>query len=67
MGSDSSKPRKKAQHLPKVAKYEEPNQLEGASGGGFGRDGHSADHHGHDKPTGFGAWVLKVLGREPKP
>ena len=68
MGSDGSKPRKKSQHLPKVAKYEEPNRLEGASGGGFGRDGHSADHHhGHDKPTGFGAWVLKVLGREPKP
>lgn len=68
MGSDGSKPRKEQQHLPKVPKYEEPNRVESAGAGGFGRDGHGADHHhGHDRPTGFGAWVLKVLGREPRP
>lgn len=40
--------------------------MEGASGGGFGRDGHSSDqHHGYEKPTGFGAWELKVLGKKP--
>ena len=68
MGSDGSKSRKKKQHLPKVPKYEEPNRLEGAQGGtGFGRAGHSSDHHHYEQPTGFGAWVLKVLGKKPKP
>jgi len=67
MGSDGSKPRKKQQHLPKVPKYEEPNRIEGAGAGGFGRAGHGADHHHYEKPTGFGAWVLKVLGRKPSP
>ena len=67
MGSSGGKSRKKTQHLPKVPKYEEPNRLEGASGGGFGRAGHSSDHHRTGRPTGFGAWVLKVLGRTPNP
>jgi hypothetical protein len=67
MGSDGSKPRKAHEHLPTVPKYEEPNRLEGAQGGiGFGRQGHSSDHHRTQAPTGFGAWVLKVLGRKPK-
>ena len=65
MGSDGSKPRKKTQHLPKVPKYEEPNRMEGAQGGvNCGRSGHSSDHHKNAKPTGFGAWVLKVLGKK---
>jgi len=64
MGSDGGKPRTKRGHLPKVPRYEEPNRLEGAQGGiGFGRDGHGSDHHQYGRPTGFGAWVLKVLGR----
>ena len=68
MGSDGCKSRKKKQHLPKVPKYEEPNRLEGAQGGtGFGRAGHSSDHHHYEKPTGFGAWMLKVLGKKPNP
>ncbi len=68
MGSDGGTPRKKAKHLPKVPRYEEPNRLEGVQGGiGFGRDGHNADHLHHGKPTGFGAWVLKVLARNPRP
>jgi len=67
MGSDGSKPRKKQRHLPKVPKYEEPNRIEGAGSGGFGRSGHNADDHHYEKPTGFGAWALKVLGRPPKP
>jgi|GEM_PF-1081106 len=67
MGSDGSKPRKTQRHLPKVPKYEEPNRIEGAGAGGFGRSGHNADHHRYEKPTGFGAWVLKALGRTPKP
>ena len=68
MGSNGSTPRKKGTHLPKVPKYEEPNRLEGAQGGtGFGRSGHSSDHHRYEKPTGFGAWMLKVLSRKPKP
>ena len=69
MGSDGSKPRKKSQHLPKVPKHEEANRLEGAQGGvSFGRDGHGAEHHSpYAKPTGVGAWVLKVLGRKPNP
>jgi len=66
MGSDGSKPRKTSRHLPKVPRNEQPNQLEGTSGGGFGRAGHQAEHHSpYDKPTGFGAWVLKVLGKKP--
>jgi hypothetical protein len=68
MGSDGSKARNKHQRLSKVPKYEEPNRLEGAQGGvGFGREGHGSDHHHYEKPTGFGAWVLKVLGRKPNP
>jgi len=67
MGSSGDKPRKKSTHLPKVSKYEEPNRIEGAGGGSFGRSGHGSDHHSHDQPTGFGAWVLKVLGRKPNP
>ena len=68
MGSAGSKPRKKQQHLSKVPKYGVPNRIEGAGAGGFGRDGHSSDHHhGYAKPTGFGAWMLKVLGRKPRP
>jgi hypothetical protein len=68
MGSDGSKPRKRSTHLPKVPKYEEPNRLEGAQGDtNFGRAGHGSDHHHYDKPSGFGAWVLKVLGRRPNP
>ena len=39
--------------------------MEGAQGGvNFGRSGHSSDHHKNAKPTGFGAWVLKVLGKK---
>ena len=67
MGSSGGRSRKKTQHLPKVAKYEEPNRLEGTSAGGFGRSGHGSDHHHYEQPTGFGAWVLKVLGKKPNP
>jgi len=68
MGPDGRKPRKRSHHLRKVSKYEEPNRLEGAQGGGgFGRSGHSADHHHNEKPTGVGAWVLKRLQRKPNP
>lgn len=67
MGSDGSKSRKKKSHLPKVPKYEVPNRAEGSDGGSFGRSGHGSDHHHYEQPTGFGAWVLKVLGRKPNP
>jgi hypothetical protein len=65
MGSGGDKPRKKKAHLPKVPKYEVPNRAEGTDGGSFGRSGHSSDHHHDGPPTGFGAWVLKVLSRKP--
>ena len=65
MGSDGSKPRKKQKHLPKAPKYEVANRAEGFDSGPFGRQGHSSDHHHYEKPTGFGAWLLKVLGKKP--
>lgn len=67
MGSDGSKPRKKQTHEPKVPKYEMSNRAEGTGGGSFGRSGHNSDHHHYERPTGFGAWLLKVLGRKPNP
>jgi len=67
MGSAGDKPRKKKAPLPKVPKYENPNRAEGSDGGSFGRSGHGSDHHHYEKPTGAGAWFLKVLSRKPKP
>jgi len=67
MGSSGEKPRKRKSHLAKVPKYEVPNRAEGTEGGSFGRSGHSSDHHHYEKPTGFGAWVLKKLSRKPNP
>lgn len=73
MGSAGEKPRKQKQRLAKVPKYEEPNSfpaqgLTGSSGGVYGsRYGHSADHHGAEKPPGrFGAFILRMLGQKPK-
>jgi hypothetical protein len=73
MGSAGDKSRKQKRRLAKVPKYEEPNSLPaqgltGSSGGPFGsRYGHSADHHGAEKPPGrFGAFVLRALGMKPK-
>jgi hypothetical protein len=73
MGSAGDKSRKQKRRLGKVPKYEEPNSLPaegltGSSGGPFGsRYGHSADHHGAEKPPGrFGAFVLRTLGMKPK-
>jgi hypothetical protein len=68
MGSAGDKPRKPRRRSAKVPKYEEPNQLEGAVGGtGFGRTGHSSDHHRPPaKPGRAGAFFLKLLGQRPK-
>jgi len=74
MGSAGDKPRKPRRRLSKVPKYEEPNTFPaaGLTGGGGGggvygsRYGHSADHHGHNPPGRFGAFVLRVLGQKPK-
>ena len=72
MGSAGDKPRKPKRRLSKVPKYEEPNTFPaaGLTGGGadvYGsRYGHSADHHGHKSPGRFGAFVLRLLGQNPK-
>ncbi len=67
MGSDGSKPRKPKRPLAKVPKYEEPNRLEGAGrGSGFGRSGHSSDHHHPDQPGRAGSFLLRLLGKRPK-
>jgi hypothetical protein len=72
MGSGGDKPRKQGRRLAKVPKYEEPNTLPaqgltGSSGGVYGsRYGHSADHHGQEKPGRFGAFMLRCLGMKPK-
>jgi hypothetical protein len=72
MGSAGDKPRKQKRRLSKVPKYEEPNTFPaaGLTGGGadvYGsRYGHSADHHGHKPPGRFGAFVLRLLGQNPK-
>jgi hypothetical protein len=66
MGSEG-KSRKPKRRLPKVPKYETPNTAVGFDGkGGFGRSGHSSDHHQADKPGRMGAWFLKVLGQGSK-
>jgi hypothetical protein len=53
--------------MPKVPKYEEPNQLEGAGGGGgFGRAGHGTDRHHSGKPGRAGSYLLKLLGQKSK-
>jgi hypothetical protein len=72
MGSGGDTPRKQRRRLAKVPKYEEPNTLPaqgltGSSGGVYGsRYGHSADHHGQEKPGRFGAFMLRCLGMKPK-
>jgi hypothetical protein len=74
MGSAGEKPRKAKRHLSKVPKYEEPNTFPAAGlTGGSGSDvygsryGHSADHHGRgQRPSRFGAFVLRCLGMKPK-
>jgi len=71
MGSSGDKARKKAKHLPKVPKYEEPNNipLAGLGGGasvGLGREGHSSDHHKNKAPGKVGGWFLRRLGLKPK-
>lgn len=76
MGSKGIKPRKPRRALPKVPRYEEPNEipLAGLGGGaatGVGREGHSAGHHhndaGHhnDQPGRFGRFLLRTLGLRP--
>ena len=67
MGSDGGKARKPRRRQAKVPKYEEPNRLEGASGGsGFGRSGHGSDHHRAGRPGRVGSYVLRLLGQRPK-
>ena len=67
MGSSGSTPRKRRRRLPKVPKYEEPNQLEGAgSGDGFGRSGHSTDRRRSRTPGRAGSYLLRLLGQRPK-
>ncbi|HEX3946939.1 MAG TPA: hypothetical protein VHW47_04505 [Acidimicrobiales bacterium] len=71
MGSQGDKPRKPRRRLPKVPKYEEPNEipLAGLGGGaptGLGRFGHSADHHHNQPPGRFGRTFLRALGLKPK-
>ena len=70
MGSKGSKERKPHQHLDKVPKYEEPNEipLAGLGGGpdtGVGREGHSADHHSAKQPGRAGRFFLRLLGQKP--
>jgi len=67
MGSDGSKPRKPRRRMAKVPKYEEPNQAEGFTGGSFGRSGHGSDGHHAGKPGRAGSYLLKFLGKQPKP
>jgi hypothetical protein len=74
MGRAGSTPRKPRRRLAKVPKYEEPNTfpaagLTGGSNGVYGsRYGHSADHHGGQKPPGrFGSFLLRHLGLKQKP
>ena len=71
MGSKGDRPRKPKRRLPKVPKYEEPNEipLAGLGGGaatGVGRFGHSADHHHGEQPGRFGKRLLHLLGLRPK-
>jgi hypothetical protein len=66
MGSSGDKPRKPKHPQAKVPKYEEANQAEGTSGGGFGRVGHGSDHHHAQKPGRAGSWLLRTLGMKPK-
>jgi len=70
MGSDGSKERKHHEHLPKVPKYEEPNDipLAGLGGGpdlGVGREGHSAGGYRRKAPGRLGSWFLRRLGLKP--
>jgi hypothetical protein len=71
MGSKGDKPRKAKHPLPKVPKYEEPNEIPLAGlGGGMGnvpgRYGHSADHRHDEAPGRFGRFFLRLLGPRPK-
>lgn len=71
MGSDGSKARKAKHPLHKVPKFEEPNDLPlpglgGDAGLGFGRFGHSADHHHFKQPGRLGRLFLRVLGGGPR-
>lgn len=71
MGSKGTRPRKPKQRLPKVPKYEEPNNipLAGLGGGpetGAGRLGHGTDHRHPGRPGRAGAFVLRVLGLRPE-
>jgi hypothetical protein len=67
MGSDGSKSRKDHHPLPKVPKYEEPNDnvaFSGHGGEGFGREGHATAAK-HGQPGRFGTLVLRMLGKKP--
>ncbi|MGO9028564.1 MAG: hypothetical protein ACLQOZ_08040 [Acidimicrobiales bacterium] len=75
MGSKGDKPRKGKHPLPKVPKYEEPNDLPlpgvggggGIGAGGGSRFGHSSDHHpGGKRPGKAGQFLLRLLGQRPK-
>ncbi len=64
MASKNSKPRKPHEHLDKVPKYETQNSLTGYTHSS-GRAGH--EFTPHEKPGRFGAFVLRCLGKKPKP
>jgi hypothetical protein len=73
MGSADDKPRKPKRPLPKVPKFEEPNDLPlpgltGASRFGHrdGRFGHGSDHKHPGMPGRAGLFLLRMLGRRPK-
>jgi len=68
MGSKGIRPRKPRRRLPKVPKYEEPNEiplaaLGGGTATGLGRVGHSSDHHQTKEPGWAGKLLLRLLGR----
>jgi hypothetical protein len=76
MGSANDKSRKQRHPLPKVPKYEEPNDLTlagltGGSGhaGESGRFGHGSDGKEHHTPGVIGRsflWVLGMRRRDPR-
>jgi hypothetical protein len=71
MGSAGDKPRKPRHPLPKVPKYEEPNDLPLPGLGGTARTeparfGHSSDHHQPGTPGKAGSFLLRLLGKRPK-
>jgi hypothetical protein len=69
MGAKGDKPRKPKRRLPKVPKYEEPNELSmpgigGGSGFGlrYGRFGHGAGATTSHRPSWPGRAFLRLLG-----